>query len=486
MNKSFIGKLFNEDGFLGSVFCISPIIVYTSAHCFTNIKDIGSCYIEFKGEKYFFSDIKLIEELDFVEIILEKEVKEIEFIPINTEYIYKGESFECFGYKEVDDEIVGVPMNVYEYPMNWTANDNGDYAFMIKEEEDNARWNGISGCPIFNELGIRGVVLKNYGGDGLKTRIKVISFNKIVNCLVDTEHKDIIENMPDRFVKSKLNERIKNNMDICSKLCYTKEYDFDSNNIKIIANFLKIDEGVNKSVIQSEVDNAIIEYALFLEEKYCKNGFFNNENIIKMMNRINSVKEEIGRSDNWLYILLWIFTEGIKGAPRVGRLFICDDSNYAEEDIYYKRDGERIKLLIPIVASYENIFKSIINILEHVIYRKNKNFLEVNEIEWDGQAINCLDIKSSAEIGKISRGEYLEKIDIEITALGIYSTDLYENIPIIAKTTERIIKFMDNKFLICLNNIEGKNKVIKMNSEIEEININLFILPVNNINDLKR
>lgn len=95
--------------------------------------------------------------------------------------------------------------------------------------------------------------------------------------------------------------------------------------------------------------------------------------------------------------------------PRIGRLLVEIDSEYYEEDIYFKRDDERITLLIPIVSVYEDIFSSIEDIINSINLRNKEKLIEFSEIEWDGKAIECLDYKSQVEIGKIIMYLSIEK-----------------------------------------------------------------------------
>ena len=477
MDRSFICKLFCDDEFLGTVFFISNKIAYTASHCFDNGYKCENCYIEFNGEKYKFIKSNEITELDFVELTLDKEISKEKFPEILIEHICDGEKLQCYGYKMVEDAIEGVVMNIHEYPLEFNENEKADFAFMIDDEVDYAEWKGISGCPVYCNEGIKGVVIKNCGGDGLKTRIKVISFNKIIKYLVQNNKDDMLENIPEKFTNSKLRERICKNEEKCNELYYCFEHDLKCDNIDLRVNFFKdYKSGINE--VLGDVSEILFDYALFLEEQLNSGTYINPDIYKKVCKRLKTVEERMSDTFNKYYITLWMFTEGIIGAPRVARILTGEYPNYIEEDIYLKKDENSLKLLIPIISEYYDINKSILELINSIIVKEKNNFINIEEIEWDMQAIKCLDFKSNVKIGNIIRDEIKEDVSIEITALSLYNDDLYSNIPPIINSEDRKRKFMYDKFKADLNkDIEEYSDIIEKIKHIK-ININLFILPI--------
>lgn len=486
MNNTFVGKIFYEDEFLGTAFLIKHNIAYSACHCFDQVDNFSNCYIEFKDEKYYIGKISKIDEIDFVEIILNCDVINIELPEISTECINSNERLNGFGYKEVDGDIIGVHMKLIEYPVSISNDSKADLGFMVEGEVDYARWNGISGSPIFDDNSLRGIVIKNYGNDGLKTRIEIVSFNKIINYLVDNRKEEIIENFPSKFLNSDLYKSLLNNKNRCEKLYYTINHKIENDCIDIVVNFINTFKEITINSISDELEKAIYEYALFLEERYSEENILDSEKIKRVFERVTEVKERMKNNFNSIYIVLWMLTEGIIGSPRVGRILLEQDYKYVEEDIYLKRREGKITILIPIIAIYEDIFEAILNVVKTIQLRKGNGFFNLNDIEWDGESINCLDIKSKVEIGKIIRGDYLEPITIDISALAIYNSDIYSSIPKIINTKERTERFFESKFSEeFTNNLEKYQQLMEEMNILNEIKVNLFILPVIDVNKIE-
>lgn len=486
MNTSYVGKIFNQDEFLGTAFLIRRNIAYSACHCFNEVDNFSNCYIEFKDEKYYIGKINSLNDIDFAEIILNYEVLNIELPEISTEYVNSNEKLNGFGYKEVDGDIIGVHIKLIEYPVNVSKNSKADLGFMVEGEIDYAKWNGISGSPIFDDDSIKGIVIKHYGGDGLKTRIEVVSFNKIIKYLVDNKIDDTIENFPNKFLNSELYKSLLNNKNRCEKLYYTTNHIIENDCIDIFINFIRTYDEVTVDSISDELEKAIYEYSLLLEERYSERKILDSEKIKRVFERLTEVKERMKNNFNSIYIVLWMLTEGIISSPRIGRILLEKDFKYVEEDIYLKRKDDKITILIPIIAIYEDIFESILNIIKTIHIRKNSGFFNLNDIEWDGESINCLDIKSKVEIGKIIRGEYSESINIDISALAIYNSNIYSSIPNVINTKKRIERFFESKFRNeFTNNFEKYNQIIEGINELNEIKVNLFILPLSDINKIE-
>lgn len=486
MDSSFACKLYKNEEFLGTAFLIRTNILYTANHCFEDIHEFSTCYIECKQKKYYISEVKKVDELDLAQITLKSNVEGIDTPEISTECIYTGEILCGYGYKKVNKSVQGVHMKLEEYPLEISNSEKADVSFTIENEEDGARWKGISGGPVYSEKLLRGMIIKHHGGDGLSTRIKVISFNKIINHLVDNNMDELIENFPQRFVDSELHKRMDSNRKKCEKLYYSSNYTYECENVELVINFFKVQDEITMKLVSKELSKSIIGYALSLEEKYSGTNYMDEDKIQKINDRINEVTERMNGNFNSVYIMLWMLTEGIIEAPRIARVLVKQGSKYIEEDIYLKKRDGKITLLIPVIAVNQNIFNSIFNIIRAVNIKKDNDFVKLNDIEWDEQAIKCLDIKSSVEIGKIIRNKYNNEVKIEITALVLYNSGLYSNIPQIINTEERIKQFFHDNFKKDFNNELQEYKILidKIN-EINDIKINLFVLPITDVNSIE-
>ena len=255
MNCSFVCKLLDNDGeFLGTAFLIKKNVLYTANHNFKFVEDITKCYIESKsqsGIKFMFKVSNVIEELDLAELTL-NEILNISDIPkISTECITEEKIFS-YGYKADDDtgEIIDVTAKLDKYYE--LSGEISDTLYMIKDEEDYAKWSGFSGAPVYNDKNVCGMVIRNIGGDGIKTRLKVISFNKILNYLVKHDKAEMIENFPQEFISSDLSKRINKNIELCEKLYYNSCFQFGNSNIDFRVDFLKIEDN-NKLSVESYI-----------------------------------------------------------------------------------------------------------------------------------------------------------------------------------------------------------------------------------------
>ncbi|MCE5221386.1 MAG: DUF1837 domain-containing protein [Clostridium sp.] len=492
MDYSFVCKLFKAEKVLGTAFLIKKNILYTANHNFKELTSYDDCYVEYRndfGKKYFFESVNRIPDLDLAEIILTEEIP-ISYIPeISTECITEEKLF-AYGYKynKETGEVVGVQLKLEKY--DDLNGEIGDNLFMIENQEDRAKWNGVSGGAVYSGKYILGMAIRNYGGDGVKTRIKVISFNKIINYLVEHNRMELIENIPQKQFSLQLSKRLIENEKLCNELYYHSFHEFENENIDFRISFFKV-EGhgtINTKKYLDEINNAIGEYALTYDERY---SLENNElpsikYIENMHKRIEKVKARMNCNFNSAYIILWMLSEGIINAPKIGKVLVEKECQYYEEDIYFKKGEKGIKLLIPIISVYEDLFLSLENLINSIGIRDKNNFVELTGIEWDGKAVECLDYKSQVEIGRITRNEYKGNVDIDITALVVYNSKIYENIPCIINNEKRIIKYFTDTFTKKITDDENKyNGLVRLSNNIGDINVNLFVLPISDIRTIE-
>ncbi|KLE15325.1 hypothetical protein [Clostridium sp. C8] len=491
MNYSFVCRLICNGKFKGTAFFIRKNIVITAAHNFKDI-DLSTAALCIKFESPNIQELEVesvinVSDLDFVQLILKRNVSYDEFPEISVEDIDAADALTTFGYPNDHQSFIKL-----DYYTELTG-EAADHSLMVNYEEEGARWNGISGAPLICDGYINGIVIKNNGGDGLKTRLKIVSFNKIINYLVDNDLKEALENIPQKFTTSQLYQRMINNKELCDKLYYSTKYKSDETNLDMNLHFLRINERkrVDMYGFNSYIQDAIGSYSLMLDDLYSnkqvdkydekiKRFIYTSERIAKVKARMN-IKENIG------LIMLWILSEGILLIPRIGRFLVEREGTLFEEDLYFKRSEERVTLVIPFVSIYEDLFESIENILKSInkSISSETDLVDYDSIEWDGNAVSCLDYRSQVMINKVLSGNKEQKVNVEITSLIIYSTDMYGNIPEVIDNDSRAIKFFEQKFFGDFRkDIGGYLKMIPKYEFIDRIKLNLFIVPISTISDL--
>lgn len=492
MNCSFVCKLLDDAGeFLGTAFLIKNNVLYTANHNFKFVEDTTKCYIELKsqlGIKRTFKVSNVIEELDLAELTLD-DILNISYIPkISTECIIEDKIFS-YGYKEDDvtSEIIDTTVKLDKY--DELTGEISDNSYMIKDEEDCAKWSGFSGAPVYTNENICGMVIRNIGGDGIKTRLKIISFNKILNFLVKHNKREMIENFPQKFISSGLSKRINKNKELCQKLYYNSCFQFDNTNIDFRIDFLKVqdDNELNVGVYVKEIQKLIEDYSLSLDFRYkaAEEIIFNDEYIRKMYKRIEEVKKRMQCNFNSAYIILWMLSEGILNSPKIGKVLVEEDSLYSEKDIFFKKDKETIKLLIPFISVYEDLNECLENIINAI--KNNDSLPDISEVDWDLKAIECLDYISQVNIGDIIRQEYTKEVELDITALVIYKSEIYENIPNLINSEDRRVKYFSTEFEKRFKSDSNKyNNMIELSSSINHINVHLFVIPISDINVIEK
>ncbi|WP_343342754.1 hypothetical protein [Terrisporobacter petrolearius] len=495
MDSFLLGKIFVEKNsrwkYSGTAFFICENIAYTAYHCIENVDNYSNIYIEIGERKYTPTHISIIEELDFAKIVCNNSIEYNRFSKIVTESMINIKNLNCYGYKATvsesgSSEIRGIPLEIEKYIFENGEDEKADTCFIIKHEEDRAIWKGFSGAPVFDSRGIWGIVLRHLGGDGIKTRLKIISFNKIINYVVDNNKEDIMLDFPDEFTQSALHNRLNENSKKCMSLYHTDEYDYECKNINMITNFLRINDDVDAIKLSDEINNLIMPYALSLDKTFKESSYTSFDQMKEIMDRIDAVKLIMKDEYNSIYILLWMMTEGLTQYPRIANVLVENEEKYIEQDIYLKKENNKLIFLVPIVSVYEDIFSSIINIIEKISLQKEVGFFDPIDVDWDKKAIDCLDIKSKIRIGKLMRGENTDSINIDITALTLYSSKIYDEIPSIINTDDKFTKFFSKSFTKSFNKeLQEYKDIISKLELINDININLFVLPVKDIQSIK-
>lgn len=491
MNYRFIGKLICNNKFKGTAFLIRKNIAFTAIHNFTNVNLDDICLdISFElpnGYRVQVERVIKLEDLDVAQLILKEDIDDNQFLDISVEDIESTDKLTTFGYPNNQETFIQL-----EYYKELTG-EAADYNLMIRFEEDGSRWNGISGAPLICDGYINGIVIRNNGGDGLKTRIKVVSFNKIISFIIDKNLNEILENMPQKFASSKLCQRIISNKALCEKLYFCTNHKFDEMNLDMNLHFLKIDQ--RKKVDMREynilIQEAISSYSLMLDDLYDNKQADDFESMMiratKISERISKVKSKMNIRENIGLIILWILSEGILSVPRIGRFLTEKEDTFFEEDLYLKRNETGITLIVPFVSIYEDLFESMENILRNInnSISNNIDLIDYDSIEWDGNAVSCLDYKSQMMINKILNRSNDQKINVEITSLIIYSSDMYGDIPDVINSDPRAIKFLKTKFVEDFTrNMKKYLELLPKYEFIDNINLNLFIVPFSNISDL--
>lgn len=485
MDYSFVHKVYDDEKFLGTAFFINRNTLYTAYHCIKDVKHCENCYILLNDtlQKYAIKNIGEVQELDLAEITLEDEVSIIQLPQISTEYVNTKKGLEAYGFKKTQQEV-GVLIKLEEYEE--LQNEVAEFMLMVKDEEDGVRWNGVSGGPIVIDECVCGMALKNYGGDGLKTRMKIISFNKIIKHLVDTNRLDMVERLPENHLSAQLKEQMQNNKKFCIDMHYCAGYEETMGLMDVCVNFVKLDNDnlLNEQGYIKKIKDIMATYAVNLDEKYQDKSFMDQEKLMMVYKRMNEVMEKMKMDYNSAFILLWIFSEGILNIPRIGRLLVKRGSDYYEEDVYIRADDGDIAIVLPVIEVYEELLGAIKNILLSIRGRSAANEVQINRIDWDNKAIECLSHKTKVDIGSMIRGEYRDKINIEITALVVHNSEIYSNIPSCMNTDERVKQFFNDEFHTKFNGTDEYFEILGAAKSIG-VKINLFVLPLLDIKKIQ-
>ncbi|MBU3075689.1 hypothetical protein [Clostridium estertheticum] len=488
MNNEFVCRVMNEDELLGTAFLVKKNVAFTALHTLKNFNN-ESIYISFDfpvTKKYFVKEVLKVKALDIAQILLEDDINYDSLPNISIEGIDNEDDLITYGYP--NNNRIYMTLDYHEKVYNGAA----DYSLMVKNEEDRARWYGISGAPLICDKLISGVILKNYGGDGLKTRLKVVSFNKIVTYLVDNKIDEVLQNIPQNFTSSQLYQRMMINKDLCQQLYICAKHRFDEIKLNINLHFMRVNnkKEIDISKYNEKIEEAMQSYSVMLDDlygKYTDDFATIIKRGVKINERMSKVKARLNRENTGL-IILWILSEGILNTPRVGRFLAKRGNNLYEQDLYFKREEEKVTLVIPFVSIYEELLESIENILKSIdeSISAQTGLVDYNSIEWDGQAVGCMDYKSQMIINKILNKKYGEKLDIEITSLIIYNTEMYDDIPEVAIDNDsRTSAFFKDKFLEEFKKDEKKySEMFQIYDFINSINLNLFVIPFSAISDI--
>lgn len=188
---------------------------------------------------------------------------------------------------------------------------------------------------------------------------------------------------------------------------------------------------------------------------------------------------------NSAYIILWMLSEGILNSPKIGKVLIEESSSYCEKDIFFKKDEETIKLLIPFISVYEDLNECLENIINSI--KNQESLLDISEVEWDFKAVECLDYISQVNIGDIIRQEYTKKVELDVTALVMYKSNIYENMPSLINNKDRRVKYFCSEFEKKFKaDINKYNNMVELSLSIDQINVHLFVIPISDIDAIEK
>ncbi|MGL4850229.1 MAG: hypothetical protein ACRC28_15160 [Clostridium sp.] len=467
MNKNYICKIYsNNKEFLGTGFFINDKQMCTAGHC---VKDIEKGYVELIKKKYCFTNVKKIEELDFAIVIFDEEVFDRRSIEFNIDLGRTKKESYTYGYTNLySEESEGMKLKLEEYPTEY-GDKIIDETLMIRGCNDDRSWKGISGAPVWSSDGIRGIVLKEIYGDGIQTRLEAISFDKIINYLIEKKEEELLTGFPRATIGKRLNERVRENKNRCQELY--RDIEHREAIEKIEPNCFNFENNINEKHILNEITEVLEKYALLLDDESVERTgrYFRDIN-----EKIAIVEEYIGKDFNSMYIVLWMLAEGKKFAPKIGKILCERNGEFYERDIFISRhNGEgKIKFLIPFISYSENLKEGIENLITSMS-REDSTLINLNDIQLDGEAVACLGYIEQYELRKAVEKRY-SGVEIEIIALIMYNSKMYKK----AKNITNKKGVIQRQYMDDIQNESYKYMV----STISEKKLNLFILPVNEFN----
>lgn len=337
---------------------------------------------------------------------------------------------------------------------------------------------GLSGSPVMINGEIKAIVIaEEYSF--ISSPIKSISINRIVDFL---EEHGIKIKTSFGSQNNLINSRLVTQREKCAELFQQVEYQgVDKEiNLQISAYHLKYNDDGTPQVKQlSEyLASSITDYACTLAdlEKMTK-GIIKPLPILK---ETNKVIEILKNNERFGSILLWMFVEGILGAPKgLKRISIDDEENVFNELhiglstehrlVLYLGEGKLNNYLEGAVSKAIESLNKVIDINEDIFYIDDYIYEQI-----DSQEIKELltNFKKHSEVR--------DNIVLELTVFTGYDSTFLKEIEEKQLPKEHIEAFIARKYINeCTENEQYICEAITKNLSIKNIKINWFIVPFN-------
>lgn len=494
MNYDIIGEIRdkkNRGQLKGSCFLINSKYAVTAAHVLDGIEEREDIHIIFKFIGIICRVNKVIyknySDIDFLIFELDTEIKkELVYSEIYvTVPIEQGDFWETTGYPEDYKQDTDNTDNKYTY-LNGTINreieyEKCDYELIIKNQKPISNWQGLSGAPVIINNKIVGVITDEHISKSLMNTIKIVSIQKIIEFLLSTNEKEVLEVLSYRC-KNLLNDRIR----IFRKECEEKFLCF--NNIGADVNsdcFILKPQYTCKDVVDL-IDLFLRDYAnelqdlILLEDKDLLTRRKQSQIIEKATNEL---KNQLIEENRISIVLLWIILEGVYDLPRLASTYSLVSEDL-KQDIYIGNNENGIKLLISYSDMQEDILESINGVLNNINSESLLGKQQERIIIWDELAINYLDFTTRLQLKEIQRDQ-IANDKLEIILLYSYNSDIY--------CKKQYKENSKNKLLIealIKKELDKYNEdIIKLCSKyisIKDMKINWILLPLESVKDFNQ
>ncbi|MCY6483251.1 trypsin-like serine protease [Clostridium aestuarii] len=488
MNYKIVGEIRNrkKDGkLMGTCFLINPTYVLTAGHVLKDLDDVKDLDIIFKfinttsksRDKVYIN----YDDIDLAVLRLDSEIKQ----NINYSEIYadvaleKGDVWETTGYPEDAKYDLTNKDNKYSY-LDGTINreienEKCDYELTINDQKLNTDWQGLSGAPLLIDNKIVGIISTEFISKRIKTKIKVVSIQKVVEFLAKNDKMDVLKVLSYRC-KNLLNDRI----DEFHKECEEKFFYFQYVMEDFSSDCLVLKQKYQIQDIGDLVDLFLRDYANELQDLILleDNNLKIKRKQMKIVDEVtNELKEQLIKDNKISLVLLWIILEGKYKSPRLASTYSLINENL-KQDIYICNTNDGIKLLIGYAEMQENILDSIKEVLNEIDKEKSAKNDQERIIIWDELAVSYLDTATKVQINKIKN----DKLELEIILLNSYNSEIYNKIQYKRNgDNDALVKFIVKNELDKYNHdIVGLCSKFKW---IKEIKIHWISLPIESLSD---
>ncbi|MDK2965355.1 hypothetical protein [Lacrimispora sp.] len=449
MNSSIIGYLHNcSDSLLGSCFFFSENYIFTARHVIESyINKLSNLHCHFDNISYD-SEVDIIYEnsdydiavllckvpcyvkLNFYNFSISDPEKEDKWCTEGYPLAYKQET-GSEAIHELSEYLEGTVRRILQ------KNTCVIYELNIDNQTQNSDWEGISGAPLIVDNEIAGIIVSEVESN-LLTRLKAISFSCIFNQL-ESENSDILN-----LITSSYDPILKYRMDYFFNSVTNNFYTFTVNYNKIHNDCYILKNSIdNLKLLVNDIDLSMGFYGSSLSDYKTS---INTTDIRKKLEsdrllQKNKIKiiEYIKSSNQFSYILLWFFSEGIKKCPRVGSR-VDSGINKFPTDLYVNQDNG-LQLFFSFCHQDNKLihcFQKSLDEINKIIENGNVN-IDSEIISWDELIVSSLNFKNKKII--LDYHENKNKINIGFFVLSTFECyDIYKLETASSLTSDQSIK----------------------------------------------
>lgn len=483
MKCNIVGCVKFNNKLKGSCFLVSNKYIFTAAHVIDNILEekldmpIICEFVEVKlsvkvSIEYTESnlDIAVLKVLD--EIHMELEYYSFSRVPIE-----KGNFWEAEGYP-----IINLGEKAYiEGKVRRIKEEKPilKYELTIFDQKPETDWEGMSGAPLIIDDEIAGIILEEEE-DNIKSRLIVVAVEEVVEDI--SANKECVLDSINVGMHALLKDRMTGFEETCKEIFYSSFEEIDSHDVNY---FILKKQPKSIDMLVQRLKYCIRSYGVDLAtiENSHKGNFMSRAEIDYCIDeKMKQVIEWIKSAKQIVYILLWIFIEGIKKYPRIGgKVNKTCEGNIT--DVYIK-DSNEINVLIgmgDMQKDFQDTVRSCLNAINNYI-KDGKIDVSDEVFIWDELILSSLKYTTQNKLKYFPINETGLKVNVALI-LAWESSDVFRaNEP--NEKGDQILKMSYLK-----REIENKKNdvqdIAKAYSWISKIEFTCFIVPFNNIEEFE-